>query len=245
MNGQNFMNNNNNDNIKNLFSEFMDFYNSVNNQENVTKSETPKKSKKVKGMAKRPLDENEYNKIIEMLCTGFQYTKNGKKKTFRPKKNVALALTLEATCGFRISDVVALKVKDFMSDKIAIHEKKTNKLQYRRLNSNLRNLILNYTISHNLAPNDYLINCTERNIQKCLKIVVDELGLINIGTHSFRKFFSMKVYNETKDLLLLQTLLNHSSIAVTQKYLSIDQKKVDDISSSIDFTNTFTKFAQN
>lgn len=207
------------------------------NNDNEKKVTSVHKSIKSKGKAKRPLNEEEYNEIIKNIYSGFEYEENGKTRHFRANERVGLALVIEATTGLRISDIVKLRVNSFKDGKIELHEKKTNKLQYRKINSNLVNLIYAYAYKHNLSNFDLLIGCTERNIQMYLKKAVDKLGYQNIGTHSFRKYFSMYVYKNTKDIQLLQHLLNHSSIATTQRYLGIDQDKLDEASSSVDFTD--------
>lgn len=188
-------------------------------------------------MAKRPLTDEEFSKIINLLNNGFSYNKDGKQKRVRPNRKVALALVIEATTGLRISDIVKLKVKHFQTTKLELHEEKTNKLQYREINANLMALVNRYAVENKLDMDDCIIDCNKRNINKYLEIVTNYLGLENIGTHSFRKYYAVYVYNETKDIRILQNLLNHSSIATTQRYLGVDYKKIDKISASVDFTN--------
>lgn len=196
-----------------------------------------KKSIKSKGKAKRPLTEEEYNNLIHTLINGVSYIKDNKKITVRPNYKVALALVIEANTGLRISDVLKLKVSHFLNTKLELHEKKTNKLQYRKINSNLVAAVNKFALENNLQVNDYVINLSERTIQKYLKIVVDYFGYENIGTHSFRKYFTMHVYNKTKDLKIVQTLLNHSSIVTTERYLGVDYEQLDKISESVNFTD--------
>lgn len=195
-----------------------------------------KKSIKSKGKAKRPLTEEEYNNIINALKNGITYIQDNKKHTMRPNFQVALSLVIEATLGLRISDVLKLKVSHFIKQKIEVHEKKTNKLQYRSINPELVAVVNKFALENQLQVDDYVINISERTIQKYLKIVVDYYGYENIGTHSFRKYFTMHVYNKTKDLKIVQTLLNHSSIVTTERYLGVDYEQLDKISASVNFT---------
>ena len=196
-----------------------------------------KKSIKSKGMAKRPLTEDEYIKIITTLKEGTTYTKDGITKTILPNYQVALALVIEATTGLRISDVLKLKVSDFLKEKLEIREKKTNKLQYRKINSQLIAQVNKYAISNRLGEDDYVINCSERNVQRYLKFAVESLNYENIGTHSFRKYYAQYVYNQTKDIRIVQALLNHSSTDTTERYLGINYEEIDRISGAVDFTN--------
>ena len=56
----------------------------------------------------------------------------------------------------------------------------------------------------------------------------ESLG-IKIGTHSARKTWGLQVYKATKDLSKVMHRLNHSSEAMTLKYIGITQRKMDDL----------------
>ncbi|HBJ2623063.1 integrase [Clostridium botulinum] len=206
------------------------------NTEKVSPKSSGTKSNKA-GIVTRALELEEFLKIIELLKSGFDYeNKNGKISYFNPQPNVALALELEATLGLRISDILTLKVSNFQKNKLELLEKKTNKLQYREIDSRISEYIRDYALEHNLGLNDNIISVKTRWIQDRLKIVSKYLGLTNIGTHSFRKFFAMYVYqNSNGDIDLVRCLLNHSTITVTQHYLKTSQKKIDEYSKSVNF----------
>ena len=71
-------------------------------------------------MITRPLEKEEYKKIMELLDSGFTYTEDGKEKTFRPNQQIALALSLQANLGLRIGDVLSLKVSNFKVNKLEV-----------------------------------------------------------------------------------------------------------------------------
>ena len=48
-----------------------------------------------------------------------------------------------------------------------------------------------------------------------------------IGTHSLRKTFGYHFYKKTKDIALLQTILNHSHPNITMRYIGITQELID------------------
>lgn len=204
-----------------------------------TSKSTSKTSNKVKGKKTRPLQSDEFMNIIKHLNTGFVYYKNGKEKKFKPKKYLALIFTIQATLGLRISDVLELTVAVFQKGRLENYEEKTNKLAYRDIPDNLINLVLNYALENNLKKDDKLCPVKDRNVREQLAIVCNYLGYKDIGTHSFRKYFSRTVYEETGDLELVRVLLNHSSIAITQKYIGVSQKRVNEVSKSIDFSDAF------
>lgn len=198
--------------------------------------------KEVKGKrnrrAARPLEYDEYMTIITLCQKGFTYKdESGVEHIFRPNKQLAMTFILQANLGLRISDVLKLKPSTFKNDKLEVIEKKTGKLQYRTINRNLKELIYEYALENNIKSNDYLIQVKVRAIQKQLAIIANYLNLTNISSHSFRKLFGVTVYNKTNgNIELLKELFNHSNILTTQRYIKVNQKQIDEISSSIDFT---------
>lgn len=220
--------------------------NLTNNKAKVSKTVEKKlhnkKSNKDKRAA-RPLEQDEYIKIINLCKTGFTYLdEDGMNRNFRPNKQLAMTFILQANLGLRISDILKLKPITFKHDKLEIIEKKTGKLQYRTINQNVKELIYKYAEENDIKDDEYLINVTVRAIQKQLAIITKYLKLNNISSHSFRKMFGVTVYNQTNgNIELLKELFNHSSIATTQRYIKVSQKKIDEVSASIDFTGVLDK----
>ena len=187
--------------------------------------------------AARPLEKEEYDEIMELCKNGFEYYDNGKKRKFRPNEQLAMTFLLQANLGLRISDVLTLTPSTLKNDKLEIIEKKTGKLQYRDINKNLKSIIYEYALEHNIKADEYIIKLKRRGVHKQLSIITNYLKLTNISSHSFRKLYSMTVYNSTDgDIELLKELLNHSSIATTQKYIRRTQDEINKVSASIDFT---------
>lgn len=202
-------------------------------------SKNKKATTKSTGKKTRPLQTDEFVNIIKHINSGFTYYENGKKKVFRPKKYLALTLTIQATLGLRISDILDLTVSVFQKGKLEKYEEKTNKLVYRDIPENLINLVLRYAVENNLKSDDKICKAKDRNVRHQLSIVANYLGYKDIGTHSFRKLFARTAYERTNDLELVRALLNHSSLAITQKYLGVSQERVNEISRSLDFTDAY------
>ncbi|MCL2083296.1 MAG: tyrosine-type recombinase/integrase [Oscillospiraceae bacterium] len=187
-------------------------------------------------MATWVLELSEYKQIIELFLTGF-ITKDG--NTFRPNKQIALALQLQASLGLRIGDVLELRVSNFKNGKLEIKEDKTDKLQYRDINPKVSESIKDYAIEHKLSPDAKLFSVGVRAVQKQLKIITDYLGLDNIATHSFRKMYATKIYEGNgNNLELVKELLNHTSIATTQRYIRVSQQAINKASAEIDFMSS-------
>ena len=123
-------------------------------------------------MASRPIEIDEYKIIIELLLNGFTYKdKDGIEKIFRPNFQIALALQLQSSIGLRIGDVLELGVNNFRNGKLEIREDKTEKLQYRDINSSVISAIMQYALENKLGNNDKLFKIGVRAVQKQLQII--------------------------------------------------------------------------
>ena len=184
-------------------------------------------------MVTRALELDEYKKIIGLLNTGFVMEGN---KMFRKNIPISLALQIQANCGLRIGDTLKLRVNSFRDGKIETREEKTKKLQYRTINPNIYNLVKDYCIDNSLGNNDGLFKIKVRVVQNQLKLICGYLGLENISTHSFRKMYGTYAYEiSNNNIYIVKELLNHTSIATTQKYIRVNREQVNRASQAIDF----------
>ena len=69
---------------------------------------------------------------------------------------------------------------------------------------------------------------TRERAYQIIHEAAEELGIDNVGTHTMRKTFGYKYYNKTKDVGTLQKMFNHSSPAITLRYIGIEQAELDD-----------------
>lgn len=182
----------------------------------------------------RPIEFEEYVQVMNLICKGFKYNEDNKEKTFRPNSKLFLALTLQSSLGLRIGDVLSLTPNNFRLGKLIIQEDKTDKFQNREINEEVNNLIKDYIIEKGIKSNDKIFTISVRAVQKQLKIVCDYLGLNNISTHSFRKMYAVHVYeSNNNNIQLLKELLNHSTIATTQRYIRVMQKEINKASKEV------------
>ena len=164
------------------------------------------------------LNEEQYHEIIDTIRTGGV--------GFRKNDRIATALVLEANLGLRIEDILELKLSDIIIDgnryRLNITEKKTKKKRAFTVPLTVYQYIKLYTVENGIKPNEKIFNIGERQIQMHLQKVSDYLGYENIGTHSFRKFFATQIYlNNNYNIMLVQSLLQHSSVSTTQRYIGI------------------------
>jgi integrase len=188
-------------------------------------------------MTDRPLEFEEYKQIMNLITEGFTYFEDNKEKTFRPNSKLYLALTLQASLGLRIGDVLSLTPNNFRMGKLIITEDKTDKMQNREVNPQIIELVKDYAIEEGIKANDKLFNrLGVRAVQKQLKIITNYLGLENISTHSFRKMYAVNVYEQNNNNIeLVKELLNHTSIATTQRYIRVKQKEINAASKKVNF----------
>lgn len=136
--------------------------------------------------------------------------------------------------GLRISDLLALRVGDVRGKShIVITEQKTGKLKRFKINNELQQHISKFTIDKNTAT--YLFQSRRgqdriHRVQawKILNAAAQEVGLSEIGTHTLRKTFGYHFYQKYKDVAVLQQIFNHSSPAVTMRYIGINQDIMDE-----------------
>lgn len=152
-----------------------------------------------------------------------------------------LLFTLGIDWGLRASDLVALTVADVKDkDHFLIKEQKTGKGKYAKINDNLKKQIANYIESHDLDADDWLFPSRSRDrktgerkhiqrqtLYKMLEKVAEYLEWDFVGTHTLRKTFAYHLYRKTGNIALVQELLNHSSQAVTLRYIGVTQDELD------------------
>lgn len=178
------------------------------------------------------LTKEQYKEIIETMREGFTGC--------RPNNRVATALVIEGNLGIRISDILKLKLSDIVKDgdryRLNIIEQKTKKLREFTVPKEIRDYLRDYCDDNNISKDEIIFPITERAVQKQLKLVCDFLGYDGISTHSFRKYFATEIYkNSNYNIALVKELLQHSNTSITQRYIGIRSKDIEDaISNHVD-----------
>lgn len=172
----------------------------------------------------KALTTEQYQEIISTMKTGFCGC--------RPNERIATALVLEGNLGLRISDIIKLRPCDIVMDggryRLSLIEQKTGKQRVFTVPLVIQQYIENYCLRNGIGKTERIFPITERAIQKQLAIVCDYLGYEGISTHSFRKWYATEIYkNNGYDIALVQRLLQHSSSAVTQRYIGIEPQRIE------------------
>ena len=154
---------------------------------------------------------------------------------------ISLLIALGCFTGLRISDILALRWKQILHvEEFTIIEKKTGKKRTLRLNPQLQQHVAEcYEHIQPLGINAPILVSqkgtifTVQRINVILKEVKRKyrLKVKNFSCHSLRKTFGRQVYNmnsENSELALvkLMELFNHSSIAITKRYLGLRQEEI-------------------
>lgn len=166
----------------------------------------------------------QYHEIIDTMKIGFSGC--------RPNKDMAMALVVEANMGLRISDILRLRLNDIVKDgdryRLNIREQKTKKERFFTVLTEAYQNLKIYCLENSIAADEQIFRFKERGVQKKLKQVCDHLGYEGISTHSFRKFFATQIYIDNEyNVILVQQLLQHSTPAVTQKYIGIQPQQIE------------------
>lgn len=150
--------------------------------------------------------------------------------------------------GLRISDLLRLKVKDVQTGYVRMHETKTRKAKDFVINPKLLPLLHAWIAEQKLKEDDFIFFANRKDGTKNKAIdksqafrkireAVREAGVdIHYSNHTLRKTCAHHAYkNNGEDLTKIQYLLNHSSQAVTMRYIGLDQESIDETLNNLDF----------
>ena len=166
-------------------------------------------------------------------------------KCFLKKGQIRNYVLIVMSCytALRISDLLKLtwndvydfKLKRFFAS-ISITEKKTGKSKIIALNGKIIQA-LNMLALDNIQPESFIFENkrTKRAISRVqayriIRAAGEALRLkIRISCHSLRKSFGYRAYKSGVALAVIMTIYNHSSIAVTMRYLGITQDEINKV----------------
>ena len=180
---------------------------------------------------------SDYLNFDTALNTGTRLLKDNK------KCRLGFYIIFSINTGLRVSDI--LQTKHFMltGDKMIVVEKKTKKRREITINNEIRKAYAKLVCrlaEQNIKFNedDYIFISQKgsvyktQSINEILKNIFDYSDL-QISTHSLRKAFAVRVYNNNKKseyaLVLLSDIFSHSSIAITRRYLGIRQETISNV----------------
>lgn len=177
------------------------------------------------------LSDEQYRESISLLREGFVL----EGKIIKPNPRIATVAVLQASLGLRLGDVLQLNMGSFIKEsgrwKLNIKEQKTGKVRDFTVPVEVYSFIQDYAINMGISNTAKLFDISERQVERHLNKVFSkmELPLRSFGSHSYRKYFATRVYLDNEmNIMIVKTLLQHSSVAVTQRYIGLSQKTVED-----------------
>lgn len=173
----------------------------------------------------KPLSENDIETIMNNL---------------KGARNRAL-FTLMLNTGFRIQEVLSLKVSDICEDRVKVSRKNMKGQVSSRsvfLNDKARTSINELIKEESLESHNFLFKSlkgdnspiTRVQAWRILKSIVRAHALSDkIALHSTRKTFADKAYKAfDRDLIKTSKALGHKSILSTASYLSFNTEEIDE-----------------
>lgn len=158
--------------------------------------------------------------------------------------------------GLRISDILKLKIEDLIKpnsktarDYVTIQEVKTGKAKKFYLGDIVKKTIESYIKeTPGVIPDDYVfksrkgnnIPITRQRAYKIINNAAEDLGIVErnskgiivsgeIGTHTMRKTFGYHAYKNGVSLELLMDIFNHSTPAMTLRYIGITERQKQEV----------------
>lgn len=153
-----------------------------------------------------------------------------------------LIVSMLYACGFRISELINLKVNDLnfeeKTGKVTQGKGKKDRIfnipeflleELKEQAENQRKNNQEYLFS---GPNSKL---SASNIEKIVRKAVQRAGIKkDVHCHTLRHSFATHLLEDGVDIRFIQTLLGHSSISTTELYTHISTEQIKNIKSPID-----------
>jgi integrase len=163
---------------------------------------------------------------------------------FKKNQNIRMCLIIEFGIKtlLRFSDMSKLRWDDVLNkETLIIVEKKTNKRREINLGKTIRKSIEDsYNQLNTPKKEEFVFKYTLQHTNLLLKegSKCERIKNKNISTHSLRKTGSRFIWENNghtdEYLIKLSSILNHSSTAITRRYLGISREEIQDIYRSFD-----------
>ena len=200
------------------------------------------------GKVKRTPNNNKTDRIVMPIkniedierCKEFlkNRTENAPERYKKSYAKDLLLFKIGLNVGLRINDLLSITWEDVFKpgtrqfkEYFVPKEQKTKKIRQIFINKSFRAAVKEYLkyipdtkLEGYVFTNRQGNRLSDASVDKLMKLLEKNLGLENLSTHSLRKTFAYHMYMQTQDLSLVQEILQHSSVAVTRRYLGISQE---------------------
>lgn len=153
--------------------------------------------------------------------------------------------------SLRISDLITVKWNFFLKDDMTFKDcykiqpkktRKTGKFVTLYFNEAVKKAMNEFIEQYPIEDMDSFVfksrkgngAISERGVWKIIVDAAAEAGLkLNYGTHSLRKTFGYHIWHNAEDkekaLVMLMVIFNHSSLAITKKYIGIMDEEIESV----------------
>lgn len=168
-------------------------------------------------------------------------SRNGKRvRSKRPTalRDRAIVLTLADT-GLRASELTALKVEDYDSERGRFHVRhgKGDKERISLAGSRTRKALWRYLAERKSSnPREPLFATRDNrfmrrdNLYHLLARLGESAGVTNVHPHRFRHTFAIEFLRNSGSILVLKELLGHENLEMVMVYVQIAERDLDDSS---------------
>lgn len=150
-----------------------------------------------------------------------------------------LLFILGINSGLRISDMLKLTVADVLGkDAVYLREKKTGKEKKFPINKTIQKALKEYFGNKVPSPDTMLFASregenraiTRQTAHTILSTAGEDCNIPGIiSCHTLRKTFGYHAYRQGISIGLLKEIFNHSSEAITMRYIGITQDEIDKV----------------
>jgi len=171
-------------------------------------------------------------------------TKEEVKRLFNalPNKKSKLMISMIYACGFRISELLSLKINDLNFEEMTgyVRQAKGKKDRVFNIPQFLLKALKKQVEKQQENKQEYLFTgpkskLTDRNLQKIVRIATKKAKIEKqVHPHTLRHSFATHLLENGVDIRKIQELLGHADLSTTQIYTHISTEELKKIRSPID-----------
>jgi integrase/recombinase XerD len=159
-----------------------------------------------------------------------------------PTKKSKLMAQVSYACGFRVSELIHLKVNDLNFEEMIgyVRQGKGRKDRMFNIPQRLVNKLKKQVETQKEIGEEYLFSgkngaLTDRNFQKIIRNAANKAGIKKeVHPHTLRHSFATHLLENGTDIRMIQELLGHADLSTTQIYTHVSTEELKKIHSPFD-----------
>ncbi len=159
-----------------------------------------------------------------------------------PTKKSKLMIQLAYACGFRVSELINLKIEDLNFEEMIgyVRQGKGRKDRIFNIPKKLLSKLQKQALQQKEIKEEYLFSgkkgsLTDRNIQKIVRNAAKKAGIHKeVHPHTLRHSFATHLLENGTDIRMIQELLGHADLSTTQIYTHLSTEELKKVHSPFD-----------